>query len=567
MSKFNNQCVKGVLRVQGTKFVNGAGEPVVLTGYATANWQNPEGFMVGQPPRPLEWVFPKDDRQNYQRFDRRRSISQVVQELCGSEYLRTFWDRWEAGYTSEDDIRAMAEAGWNSVRMVLDANALLYEEPGIRFNEGAFKRLDAIFDWCEKYKIYIILDMHASVGGVNGCCGDALHNHYPNLLCDDESMERQIILWEELTRRYHERWILAGYDLANEPVSTPPAYFAIPLLEKYYEACISRIRAIDGGAHIFFLEGPAFARSNEIFGHDYDPGYHNWAINVHIYGADCSLKDLRPYLLKGMELDVPIWISESGSSSVGNAVFYDICGHLGIGYSIWGWKTAAHNGKTRCVGYHLPKAWDKICTYLQGGPRPSYAKCQAIFDEYLENLWYRNCVVNTEHTRISQKHPDITLPGVGYDMWEPDGSRYYGNWEWGNYLEFRAEDHTKLIWATDKRHPYPSFDFDCGPKPEVRFDPLTDLALELSAGEHASYTVREVLHPCTVAVEAASPAGAEVEVACNGVPVGVLTLAEARDVLAPVYSNALTIPAGEEAVVKLTVRSGVAQIKNVRFAY
>ncbi len=567
MSKYNNSCVKGILRTQGTKFVNGDGEPVVLTGYALANWQNPEGFMVGQPPRPMEWVFPKDDRQNHQRFDRRRSISQTVQELCGSEYLSTFWDRWEAAYTSEDDIKAMAERGWNSVRVVLDANALLYEEPGIKFNESGFKRVEEILDWCEKYKLYAILDMHASVGGVNGCCGDALFNHYPSLLCDDESMERQIILWEELTRRFHDRWILAGYDLANEPVSTPPAYFAIPLLEKYYEACIERIRKIDGGRHIFFLEGPAFARSNEIFNHDYDPGYHNWAINVHIYGADCSLKDLRPYVLKGMELDVPIWISECGSTDIANAVFFDICGHLGIGYSIWGWKTAAHNGMTRCVGYHLPREWDKICTYINGGPRPSYAKCQEIFDEYLENLWYRNCVVNTEYARISQKHPDITLPGVGYDMWEPDGKRYYGSWEWGNYLEFRAEDHTKLIWATDKRHPYPSFDFDCGPKPIVRHDPLTDLALELAADEYAYYTVHEVLEPCSVSIEATSPAGAVVEVSCNGEVAGTLNLTQAQDVLTPIYSNTVTIPASGEAVVKLTVKSGIAQIKNVRFAY
>ncbi len=568
MSKFNNKCVKGILKVKGTQFVNGDGEPVILTGYATANWQNPEGFMVGQPPRPMEWVFPKDDRQNYFRWDRRRSISQVVRELCGSEYLSTFWDRWEAGYTSEDDIKAMADCGWNSVRMVLNANALLYEEPGIKFNEGAFKRLDDIFDWCEKYKIYIILDMHATVGGVCGCCGDALHSHTPNLLVDDESLERQIILWEELARRYHERWILAGYDLCNEPVSTPPAYFAIPLLEQYYEKCIARIRAIDGGKHIFFLEGPAFARSNEIFGHDYDPGYHNWAINVHIYGADCSLKDLRPYLLKGMELDVPIWISESGSMDVANAVFYDICGHLGVGFSIWGWKTAARDGKTRNVGFNLPKEWDKIAAFITGGPRPSYKKSQEILDEYLENLWYRNCVVNFENARVSQKRPDITLPGVGYDMWKPDGSRYYGNWEWGNYLEFRVEDHTKLIWATDKRHPYPDFNFDCGPMPIVRHNPLTDLALELSEGEFAFYSVHEAEKPCKISVEASSPEGAVIEVSCDDKVLGTLNLAEAKNVLAPVWSDGTAIaPAGETVIVKLTVKSGVAQIKNVRFAY
>ena len=522
--------------------------------------------MVGQPPRPMEWVFPKDDMGNNRRFDRRRSMSQVVRELCGSEYLSTFWDRWEAAYTSEDDIKAMAEIGWNSVRIVLDANALLYEEPGIRFNEGAFARLDNIMDWCEKYKVYAILDMHASVGGINGCCGDALFDHYPSLLCDDESMERQIILWEELARRYQDRWILAGYDLANEPVSTPPAYFAIPLLDEYYTKCIERIRKIDGGKHIFFLEGPCFARSNAIFTHDYDPEYHNWAINVHIYGADCSMKDLRPYLLKGLEFDVPIWISESGSDAIGNAIFYDICAHLGVGYSLWGWKTAAHNGKTRCVGFHLPKDWDKIQAYILGGPRPSYAKSQAIFDEYLDNMWYKNCVTDFETTRISKKHPNIDLPAVGYDMWKPDGQRYYGNWEWGNYLDFRSEDRTKLVWATDKELPFPPFDFDCGPKPVVRYTPIYDLALELTAGECAWYTVHEAKQEMKLSLVGVALGEATLRLSIGGVECGVVTLAEG-DILHPGLSQSVTVPGGEDVTVCVEVVSGTAQLKTVKFVY
>ncbi len=113
----------------------------------------------------------------------------------------------EEAHTNEEDIRAMAEAGWNCVRVVLDANALLYEEPGIRFNEKAFAHLDHLFDWCKTYKIYVILDMHASVGGINGCCGDALFNHYPNLLMDEESKERQILLWEEFMILKEELWL------------------------------------------------------------------------------------------------------------------------------------------------------------------------------------------------------------------------------------------------------------------------------------------------------------------------------------------------------------------------
>ena len=50
MSKFNNEYVKGVLRTEGTRFVNEDGQEIILHGYGTANWMNVEGFMIGEPP-------------------------------------------------------------------------------------------------------------------------------------------------------------------------------------------------------------------------------------------------------------------------------------------------------------------------------------------------------------------------------------------------------------------------------------------------------------------------------------------------------------------------------------
>ena len=65
MSKYNNEAVKGVLRTQGTRFVNGEGEEVILHGYGVANWENVEGFMIGSAPLPMEKfkfiLFPGQD--------------------------------------------------------------------------------------------------------------------------------------------------------------------------------------------------------------------------------------------------------------------------------------------------------------------------------------------------------------------------------------------------------------------------------------------------------------------------------------------------------------------------
>ena len=54
MSKYNNEYVKGVLKTQGTRFVNEDGQEIILHGYGIANWENVEGFMIGSAPLPVE---------------------------------------------------------------------------------------------------------------------------------------------------------------------------------------------------------------------------------------------------------------------------------------------------------------------------------------------------------------------------------------------------------------------------------------------------------------------------------------------------------------------------------
>ncbi|MCF0135616.1 MAG: cellulase family glycosylhydrolase [Lachnospiraceae bacterium] len=572
MSKYNNEFVKGVLRTQGTRFVNEDGQEIILHGYGLANWENVEGFMIGGAPTPVDvfkfWLFPGPGKDhNPERWTCRRTVSQVIRELCGSKYLETFWDRWEENHLQEADIKLMADLGYNCARIVLNANALLYEEPGINFNEKGFGRLANVIDWCEKYKLYVILDMHGVVGGNNGATGDSLFCEYPSVFLDAESKERQIILWEEIVRRFGSRWIIAGYDLINEPVSSPVQHEYIHLLTEYYDECIERIRKIDT-EHIFFLEGAKYARDMRIFDKEFDPEYHKWAISIHLYGASPEIKDLYPWLLLCQERNVPLWLGECGAGEDADAIFYDICAHYGVAYTPWAYKTALgkhgpHGGKPGSVGHPLPQDWNKIIDYLMTGPRPSYEESQRIMDEYIELTKLEHCVINYDHARTSARKPNITLAGVGYDMWTEDGSRYYGNWEMGNYLCFRLEDRTKLVWATDKTKPYPKFTW-YEDKAELRYSPLHDLALELAAGEYANYTVREVEDNCKVAVEGVGEGKADI--LCNGVKAGEITLA-AGCILQPVWSEEVTIPAGAEVVVKVAVTEGTLTIKNVRFQY
>ena len=570
MSKLNNENVKGILKTDGVRFVNEDGNEIILNGYGTANWENTEGFMIGSAPLPrnlFKWILfpgPGNDH-NPERWTSRRFVSQMVRELCGQKYLDTYWDRWEENHLREEDIKLMADMGYNCVRIVLNASALLYEEPGIEFNEGGFSRLSKIIDACEKYRVYAILDMHGVVGGNNGATGDSLFCEYPSIFLDVESKERQILLWEEIVRRFGSRWIIAGYDLINEPVSSPIQHEYIPLLEQYYEECIERIRKIDK-EHIFFLEGAKYARDFRIFNHQYDPECHNWAISIHLYGASPEIKDLYPWLLKRDELNVPLWLGECGSGPQGDAIFFDICEKLHVSYTPWGWKTARErNGFVGHgpVQHYVPENWDKIQAFQMVGPRPSYEDCIKIMDDFIESCKLENCVINYDVPRLQKKIPNIIIPGVGYDMWKEDGTRYYGTFEGSNYLNFRLEDHTKLVWATTKGLPYPKFAWYDDPN-EERYSPLQDLALELSEGEWANYTVREVKEGCKVCLEGVG--SAVVDICCGDKYLGTVELAPGN-ILEPVSTESFEIGTGERVTVKVVVKSGTLTLKNVKFAY
>lgn len=557
MSKFNNELVKGFLHADGTKIVNGDGKEIILCGYGCGNWTNPEGFMVGAPPISLkDGIFSP----NYippRRMDRRRTFDQTIRELCGTEYAREFWPKWERNHLGEADIKAMAELGLNSVRLPLNAEAFLAEEPGLVWKESGFQMLDDVIDWCEKYRIYAIIDLHAAPGGQSATACDGGLDNAPHLFMDDESWDRALALWEKIAMRYADRWIVGGYDLLNEPVSLPNHQQYVPKLAEFYDAAIAVIRKHDK-KHMFTLEGPKFSRSNEIFNRPYDPGYNNWCIHIHIYGANPCKQELYWYILKGMELNVPVWIGEGGSYPVANAVFFEIAADYGIGYNLWCWKTAMERpGQTSAVGYYLPKDWEAVRNYAAGGPKPGYERSRAIFDELLENVKYENCVHNKENIRITKRIPELMLPAVGYDNLPGDGYSYCGSWDHGNVLNYRLSDRTKLVVAPGEEEPRPGFDMYDDPNIQRPLDPLKTLMIELSAGEFAVYTVREVSKLFKVSVQVMSKSGAEFEVSCCDGTAATFHVMS-NDLI---WMETIDIQPGEERKIKIRVISGVAQFK------
>lgn len=563
MNKFSRDRVKGFLHTDGRRMVNGDGKTVVLRGWGMGNWMNPEGFMIGGVPLFVEnadfndFALPR-------RFERGRTMETTVRELCGSKYARDYWIRWAKNYVTEEDIRLMAKMGYNSVRLPISSRLFLVEEPEIIWVEDGFAILDQVLDWCEKYKIYAILDMHGAPGGQSAlACDDGLDNR-PHMFTEPESRERAILLWEEFARRYADRWIVGGYDLINEPLSGPDCAYLIPELGKFYDELIPRIRKYDKN-HMLTLEGAVFSMDMDIFDHEYDPECHNWCIHTHFYHFSPEVRDLYRFLDSSVRCNVPIWIGEGGSELVDNSIYYEIAAAFDIGYSIWTWKSAddPKGEGSGVVRYQLPKDWEPVRAYIRnGGPRPSYQESQKIMDEMLENIRMEHCSVWWEKNYYNLRQPGITLPAVGFD----EGSGKANGWRFGNPFGYRTETGMKMVLKPGVKPPkhvvVPT-------REEIRpSNPLTDLCLELRAGERVAYTIRDVEKTCNVTAQLRSVDGQEsrVKIICTSldgkVQEQVVTVKGAETVG---YDLAV-LETGVAWVVTVVMEEGSVQMDEITFA-
>lgn len=480
-----NHSVNGFLHAQGQRMVNGVGKEVILKGWGAGNWMNPEGFMVAG----FFMDFGAEVTANGQkltlprRYDRGRTIKSTITELCGTEYADAFFPKWYRAHLSEGDIREMARWGYNSIRLPLDAAALLYEDAGIRFNEETFSILDDVIDLCEKYKLYVILDLHGTPGHSGVPCDNGLDN-IPRVFLEEETFDRMVTLWEEIARRYKDRWIVGAYELLNEPLF--PAWIHLKdRLVDFYDAVISRIRTFDK-QHMFLLSGPIVGTDQSIFTKDFDPKCHNWGYTFHGYHWTPEESSFRQFLETSRRLQVPCIHGEGREAVHWMPTYYEMLENWHIGYNLFCWKSEGLSGmENGPVTHDFPEGWEDIMTYLQGGPRPSYKVAQALYDKLLDLVRFENCHVKEGMFRHCMRIPPFSVGGAGYDSQGCNVS-FSGNWSGGNVLNYRLADRTKLNLNPKFELPSPRRG---RPGPGSTPDPLKLLTLELSAGEFACYSV------------------------------------------------------------------------------
>ena len=375
--KLSRGRVYGFLHVENGRIVNGRGEEILLNGMGLGNWLLPEGYM---------WKFGG-------RYNRPSTIEDLVRHLCGSEYAAKFWKTFRENYVTESDVRAMAEAGFNSVRLPINWRIVMEDEPGITWKEDGFALIDRFLGWCEKWNLYVCLDLHGAPGGQTGHNIDDSYDDIPRLLTDTESdsREKTIALWCEFARRYRDRRIVGMYDLLNEPVRTSkPGTKELPDLSEelraFYRDCIKAVRAIDP-SHMFSLESVFWASRADFFTERFDD---NACAHFHRYWCQPDISVLQGFLDIREKLGIALYLGETGENDPRwFAAMYPLAFANDIGVNVWPWKKT-DTWNSPC-SIRRPEGWDRITGFTQGGDRPSYARAQAIFDEFLENILYENC--------------------------------------------------------------------------------------------------------------------------------------------------------------------------------
>lgn len=391
LAQEGKDCSISFLRTNGQDIVNEKSEKIFLKGVGLGNWLLPEGYM---------WKFGAAG-------DRPRKIEQVIIDLIGEEKAVNFWKTFRKNYITEADIKRIAGLGFNSVRPALNARLFLTEGDNPVFLDEGFVLMDSLISWCNRHKLYVILDMHGAPGGQTGANIDDSPADQPELFTNEKYQDRLVNLWVKIAMRYRDNPTVAAYDLLNEPlpVNTGSAEKYKHLLVPLYIRLIQEIRKVDN-KHMITLEGFDWSNDWSLFD---KPLADNVFYQFHYYcwGRPDNLNDINRFIQKRKVLNTPVWVGETGEK--GNTIYWATTQYFeanNIGFSFWPWKKM----DTQNTPYSIikPTNWDLISEYTKGGLKPDSLIAEKILNEFLENIKLSNCdyfedVCNAIMTRIPAK--------------------------------------------------------------------------------------------------------------------------------------------------------------------
>lgn len=382
-------------------------ETILLRGFGLGGWLLPEGYM---------WKL-------YSKCDRPRRMEAMVQELCGTEYAEDFWNKYYNAYIREKDIAFIAQEGFNSVRLPLNARHLCQTIEGeTTFIPETIHRVDELISWCRKYEIYVILDMHGAPGGQTGQNIDDSENDEPELFMNQDYRSELIEIWKLLARRYKNEVVVAGYDLLNEPLPNWSNKYNDRVLPLYRDI-ISEIRKIDR-EHMIILEGVHWATDFSVLD-DFtkEEAKDNILLQFHKYWNNPDKETLDEFLKISERLNIPLFMGEGGENNIDwYTTAFSMYERLNISWSFWSYKKMACTNSP--ITFDIPEGWDELIDFLDGKKELNQDRAKNIFNNFIK------CVnedrINTEVICALKRQVPVTIPCEAYESYEVSTDRRQG---------------------------------------------------------------------------------------------------------------------------------------------
>ncbi len=415
---------QGFLKTEGHHIVNGKGEKVILRGMGLGGWMLQEGYMF-----------------HVSNLGQQYRIREKIREVVGEEKTRMFYDTWLKQHTTKKDIDAMAQWGFNSIRLPMhfDLYTLPVDQEPVAgqhtWLEKGFEMTDRLLEWCKQNKIYLILDLHAAPGGQGNDLAISDRNpDKPSRWDSEANQQKTIALWKKLAERYKDEEWMGAYDIINEPNwgfedvkdFRGTAEKKNEPLKKLMVDITKAIREVDK-KHIIIIEGNGFGNNYNGILPAWDD---NMVLSFHKYGNFNTEGAIKNFLNLREQHNMPIWLGESGENS--NTWFTEaialVEGH-GIG---WAWWQEKKMGINNPLEIKRPEGYQLLLDYWSGkGPKPSETEAWKILSELLENIKIENNIfhpdvvdamfrqVQSTSTKPFKRHAleeSLTIKAVDFDM-------------------------------------------------------------------------------------------------------------------------------------------------------
>ncbi len=433
--------------------------PILLRGFGLGGWFLPEGYM---------WKL-------YKKCDRPRRMEAVLEKLCGRTYAEAFWKHYLDSYITEEDIKLIAEEGFNSVRLPLNARHLYkIHNSELVLNSEMISRIDRLIDWCSRYQVYVILDMHGAPGGQTGQNIDDSEEDKPLLFLEEHYTEELTLLWQQLALHYRDNKTVAGYDLLNEPLpnwSSQYNHQVLPL----YRNLIRAIREADKN-HMIILEGVHWATDFSIFDtFTKEEAADNIMLQFHKYWNNPDAESIHTFIKWSERLKVPLFMGEGGENNCDwYTTAFPLYEQLNIGWSFWSYKKMDCTNSP--VTFQVPEGWDKLIGWLDGEAELTQERAIAIFDSFLNSI--QNSRINEAVFHALKREVPVRIPCEAYQEYEIHSGRIPG-------AALRLEDPVSLIIESGR-----TGEVDYGRHSEEAPPEDQNILVHLFAGDRVGYLFR-----------------------------------------------------------------------------